>query len=198
MTWKKVILFAVVIAIVTAAFLNLPFTIDTSLANIGVYPEFWVLCALVIIMNCKGYLEAGLKTFVFFLISQPLIYLFQVPFSWLGWQIFMYYPRWFIITLFTFPGAMIAYFVKKDNILSAFILSGACALLGYSGVYFLASTLNHFPKYLLSTLFCFALAYVLITTLLKQKRNRIIATIITLLVIGFGFYREFLLMGFAF
>lgn len=198
MTWKRIIISAIVVAVYCAAMLNIPFTVHTSLANPGVYPEFWILCALIIVINCKSYLDAGLKTFIFFLISQPLIYLFQVPFSWLGWQIFMYYPRWFIITLFTFPGAMVAYVIKKDNILSAIILSGACGILSFMGMYFLASTLDHFPNQLISTIFCFALAFILIFTLLKQKKNRIIATIITLLFLAFGIYYNILLLGFAF
>ncbi len=118
MTYKKVILFAVGVAIFSAAMLVIPFTIHTSLSNVGTYLESWILFALIIIMNCKKPLEAGLKTFLFFLISQPLIYLLQVPFSSLGWQIFMFYPQWFYITLATFPGAMIAFYVKKDNLLS--------------------------------------------------------------------------------
>lgn len=198
MTWKKVIIFAVAVAAFCAAMLNLPFTVHTSLANPGVYPEFWVLCALIIVMNCNSYLEAGLKTFVFFLLSQPLIYLFQVPFSYLGWQIFMYYPRWFIATLFTFPIAMIAYYVKKDNVLSGIILSLANALLTFMGMYFLASTLDHFPSMLLSSIFCLVLPPVLILTLLKNKKSRAVALVITFLSLNFGFFYSFLLLGFAF
>lgn len=198
MTWKRVILFAIATAIFSAVMLIIPFTVHTSLGNPGTYPEFWVLCALIIVMNCNSSLDAGLKTFVFFLISQPLIYLFQVPFSWLGWQIFMYYPRWFIATLFTFPIAMLAYLVKKDSILSAIILSLACALLTFMGMYFLASTLDHFPHMLLSTIFCFVLVPILIVTLLKKKKNRIIASVISILSLNFGFFYSFLLLGFAF
>lgn len=198
MTWKRVVIFAIVTAVFSAAMLIIPFTIHTSLANPGTYPEFWLLCALIIVMNCNSSLDAGLKTFVFFLISQPLIYLIQVPFSWLGWQLFMYYPRWFIATLFTFPMAMIAYLVKKDNILSSIILSLACALLTFMGMYFLAAALDHFPHMLLSVVFCFGLVPILIFTLLKNKKNRIVASVISILSLNFGFFYSFLLLGFAF
>lgn len=198
MTWKKIVLFAIGTAIFSALMLIIPFTIHTSLANPGTYPEFWLVCALIIVMNCNSSLEAGLKTIVFFLISQPLIYLLQVPFSWLGWQIFMYYPRWLIITLTTFPMAMIAYLIKKDNILSAVILSLGCALLTFMGMYFLASTLDHFPHMLISVIFCFGSVVVLIKTLLKNKKTRIIASIISILSLNFGFFYSFLLLGFAF
>lgn len=36
-------------------------------------------------MNSKDPLDSALKTFVFFLISQPLVYLVQVSFSEMGW-----------------------------------------------------------------------------------------------------------------
>ena len=131
MSWKKVVIFAIAVAIMTALFLILPFTVHTSLANVGTYVESWILFALIIIMNCKKPFEAAIKTFVFFLISQPLIYLLQVPFSNLGWQIFMFYPQWFYITLLTLPGGFIAWYVKKQKIYSVFILGIADLILFY-------------------------------------------------------------------
>ena len=198
MTWKRVIVFSIVVAVFSALVLNLPFTVHTSLANVGVYLESWILFALIIIINCKKPLEAGLKTFVFFLISQPLIYLLQVPFSFLGWQIFMYYPRWFYITLATFPGAMIAWYVKKDNIMSAIILSVSTAFLTFQGIYFLCEMLNFFPHNLLSFIYCFVLIFVFILTLLKKKTNRIIAFAITGLGLLSSIWVQVFLMGFAF
>lgn len=50
--------------------------------------EAWVFFAVIIIANAKSSLDSALKTFVFFLISQPLIYLLQVPFTWQGWGSF--------------------------------------------------------------------------------------------------------------
>ncbi len=181
MTWLRVIIFAIAAAILTAALLIIPFTRDTSLSYIGVYPECWILFALIIIMNCEKPLEAGLKTLVFFLISQPLIYLLQVPFSSLGWELFGYYPRWFIATLLCFPGAMIAWFVKKDNVLSALILSVATAFLAAESMYFYNGFLKAPPHGIFAAVFCAALAVVLIFVLLKNALGRIIACVITLL-----------------
>lgn len=66
------------------------------------------VCVFLIIMaNCQKPLESACKTFVFFLISQPLIYLLQVPFSSMGWGLFGYYWNWFIWTLLTFPMAFV-------------------------------------------------------------------------------------------
>lgn len=198
MTWKRVILFAIGVAVFTAAMLVIPFTIHTSLSNPGTYLESWILFALIIIMNCNKPLEAGLKTFVFFLISQPLIYLLQVPFSSLGWQIFMFYPQWGLLTLLTFPGAMIAWLIKKDNVLSAIILSFATMYLTFQGIYFMCEMLNFFPHNLLSFIYCFVLIFVFILVLLKNKRNRIIAFSLTGIGLLASIWVQVLLMGFAF
>lgn len=179
MTYKKVVVFSIVIAFITALFLIIPATIHTSLGNLGTYLETWIIFALIIIMNCDTAKEAAIKTCLFFLISQPLIYLFQVPFSSLGWQIFMFYPKWFVLTLLTIPGAYIAWFIKKDNILSALILTVATSFLMYQCVYYLPSVLVDFPSNLLSMLFCFISGIALIFILLKNKKGRIISATIT-------------------
>ena len=180
MTWPRVILFAVASAVVTDVFLLLPVFRDTSFENMGVTLEAWILFALIIIMNCDKPLEAGLKTFVFFLISQPLIYLIQVPFSYQGWGLFNYYRRWFIITLLTLPGGFLAWYVKKDNLLSAFILAAATGLLAIIAADFLSTCMRQFPKYLLSVIFIAAEIVVFILVLLKKNRNRVITAVITL------------------
>ena len=181
MTWKKVLIFALVSAVLAAGALLLPGINRTSVSNIGVTFECWILFALIIIMNCETPLEAGCKTFVFFLVSQPLIYLLQVPFSSLGWGLFSYYPRWAVWTVLCFPGAMLAWFVRKDKWYSAGILSVATGFLAYECIYFLHDCVNHFPHMLIATLFCAVLAVLLIIVLLKNRQNRWIAGGITLL-----------------
>lgn len=180
-TWKKVILFAVATAILAAAVLVLPVVKDTSVSYIGVTFECWILFALIIIMNCETPLEAGLKTFVFFLISQPLIYLLQVPFNPLGWGIFGYYPRWAVWTVLCFPGAMLAWFVKKDKWYSALILAVATCYLSAVCVDFSVGCFRNFPNGLIAAVFCAVLAVVLIFTLLQKKHTRLIAGGLTLI-----------------
>ena len=182
MTYKKVIIFALAVAFLTALFLVLPFTIHTSLGNLGTSLEAWIIFALIIIMNCETPKDAAIKTFIFFLISQPLIYLLQVPFSSLGWQIFMFYPRWFVLTLLTIPGAFVAWYIKKDNLLSGLILSVATSFLMYQCVYYLPSVIINFPNSLLSMLLCFASGIALNFILLKNKKSRILSIVITSLV----------------
>ena len=183
-------MFSVIVAVYTAFTLVTPYINKTSLSNVGIYLESWILFALIIITNCDKPVEASLKTFVFFLISQPLIYLLQVPFSTLGWQIFMFYKQWFIITLLTIPGAFIAWYVKKDNILSCLILSVATMLICFQATDFLHSIIYHFPNNLLSFVFCLGLICIFIFTLLKKKTNRLITLSLTLFafVVGMVYY----------
>ena len=172
MTWPRVILLAVLAAVYTAVVNLLPFLYDTSFQDIAVTLECWFLFAVFIIVNCKTWWEASLKCFVFFLISQPLIYLIEVPFTVTGWGLFGYYGYWFKITLLTLPGAAIAFFVKKKNWLSVLILSVATGYLAIQSVYYFGSAAAHFPRHLLSALFCLALAVFFIFVLLDEKKLR--------------------------
>ena len=132
MTWLRVILFAVFTAVITAALLLLPVFSDSPLRLMGVQYDWWILFAILLISNCKKPLEAGLKCFVFFLISQPLIYLLQQPFASID-LLRTYYGRWFIMTLLTFPGGMIAYQILRKEFWSALILAVAGVYLGCVG-----------------------------------------------------------------
>ena len=190
MTWLRVILLAVCSAILTAAVLLIPGLKETSASYLGVTPEAWFVFALIVVLNCEKPLEAAVKTFVFFLISQPLIYLIQVPFNPLGWGIFMYYPYWLKITALTLPGAVVAWFVKKDNIISALILSVAT---GYIGATLVASGLTvvqSFPGELIRAVFCLLEILLFLFVLLKNKRSRIVCAVLTLAVMAaFGYYK---------
>ena len=190
MTWLRVILLAVFSAVLTAAVLLIPALANTSAYYLGVTPEAWFVFALIIVMNCEKPWEAAIKTFVFFLISQPLIYLIQVPFNSLGWDIFMYYPYWLKITLLTLPGAVVAWFVKKDNILSALILSVATGFIGIVLVESGFTVVQSFPGELIRTVFCLLEILLFIFVLLKSKRNRMICAILTLAVMAaFSYYK---------
>ena len=79
--WKRLIIFAIIAGIYTAIMAILPFTKDTSFRDIAIYLEWWILFWVIIITNTKSPKESALKCSVFFLMSQLLIYLIQVPFS---------------------------------------------------------------------------------------------------------------------
>ena len=140
MTWPRVILLAIMTAVYTALINQVPILKDTSFQDIAINVDWWILFAVFIIVNCKTWWEASLKCFMFFLVSQPLIYLIEVPFYEYGWEIFRYYDYWFKITLLTLPGAVIAFQLKRKNWLSILVLSVATGYLAYSSVdYFRAA-----------------------------------------------------------
>ena len=156
LTWKKLILFALIAGLYTGVMALLPITNNTSFEDISISFEVWILFGIFIIMNSKSAKDSALKCFVFFLISQPLVYLIQVPFSSLGWQILGYYKNWIVWTILTIPMGFIGYYMKKDKWWGLLILTPILLLLGshYSG--FLGETLFDFPHHLLSCLFCFS------------------------------------------
>lgn len=184
MTWGRVIIFAVITAVVTAGLNLIPALKDTSFQDIAVNFDCWILFAMIVIMNCDKWWEASLKCFVFFLISQPLIYLIEVPFVPVGWGVFDYYGYWFKLTVLTLPGAAIAFQVKRKSWLSAAVLSVATCFLAYMSIYNLSAALKHFPNHLLSAVFCAALAVFFIFVLLDDKKQRIAALALTLIVLG--------------
>ena len=192
MTWKRLIIFAVLAGVYTAL-MALLVPDGNSFHDIAVTVEAWVLLAVIVIANCKKPLEAAIKTFVFFLISQPLVYLLQVPFNALGWGIFIYYPRWFGITLLTFPGAFVGWYIKKDNIVAGIIFSIAAAILIMTGVGYVSGFPHYFPNHLLSAIYCFAIIPVMAYGLFSKKEPRItvfllsIATLVAaMIIIGGG------------
>ncbi len=154
MSWPLVIILAVGTAALTTLFLVAPVFENTSFYRMGVFWDAWILFAVFIMSNCKKPLESAIKTFVFFLISQPLIYLFQVPFSSMGWSIFMYYKTWFIWTLLTFPAAFIGWYITKKNWLSLLILSPILLYLAYISLDCISFSFRHFPRMLFAGVFC--------------------------------------------
>lgn len=187
LTWKATIIFAIVMGAYTALVAMLA-PDNCSLHDIAVTFEWWILPAIIVIVNCKRPLEAALKTFIFFLISQPLIYLIQVPFSPMGWGLLGYYPFWFGITLLTFPGAFIGWFIKKDKWYSGIILSVMTFILVTMGISYVTQTLEHFPNHLLSAIYCFAIIPVFIFTIFKQKAPRIISGVIAVIMVLIGIF----------
>ena len=181
MSWLNVILFAVATAVYTAAMMIFVRPIDLSFRDIGATFECWILFAIIIMTNCKKPLESALKTFVFFLISQPLIYLFQVPFSEMGWRLFGYYRYWFIWTLLTLPMAFVGWYLKKRNWVSVLILSPMILLLASHGVGFIQSAIKNPPYHLLSGIFCFAQIILYAFALFDKKRDKILTLVIGLL-----------------
>ena len=154
MSWPVVIIFAVATAVVTSVFMIFPVFLETSFNRMGATFEAWIFFAIIIMSNCKKPLESAFKTFVFFLISQPLIYLIQVPFSEMGWQLFMYYKYWFIWTLFTLVMGYVGWYMRKEKWWSLAILGAMLVFLAWHYYGFLREAVSFFPNHLLSAVFC--------------------------------------------
>lgn len=68
-TWKKLIVFAIIVAIYTAAMAIIPITKDTSFRDIAATLEWWILFGVIIISNSKSPKDSAIKCFTFFLIK---------------------------------------------------------------------------------------------------------------------------------
>lgn len=154
LTWPKLILAAVAAGIFTAVMALIPALHYTSFHTIAVTFEVWILFGILIIMNSKSNLDSALKCFVFFLISQPLVYLIQVPFSALGWALFGYYRFWFIWTLLCFPMGFIGYWMKKGKWWGYLILLPMIILTAESYMGYFSDFQFYMPRYILIVLFC--------------------------------------------
>ena len=183
LSWNKLILFAVISGIYTAIMAILPITNNTSFADITVSFEVWILFGIIIIMNSKSAIDSALKCFVFFLISQPLVYLIQVPFNSLGFGIFIYYKNWFIWTLFTLPMGFIGYYIKKDKWWGVIILIPVLLLLGAMYKTYLGETIMSFPNHVLTTIFCVCTMLLYPIVLFNNKTAKTIGIIVSIVII---------------
>lgn len=66
LTWRKLIISAVIAGIYTAVMALIPQLHYTSFHTITVSFEVWILFGIIIIMNSKSNLDSALKCFVFF------------------------------------------------------------------------------------------------------------------------------------
>ena len=183
LTWPKLIIFAIIAGVYTGIVAQIPQARDTSFADISITFEWWILFGTIIIMNSKSNLDSALKCFIFFLISQPLVYLVQVPVSELGWGIFQYYPGWFKWTLLTIPMGYIGYWLKKDKWWGLFIIVPMMIFLGYHYMGFLRECWTYFPHHLLSAIFCVVVIILFGLYIFKDKKIRKIALIIAIIII---------------
>ena len=183
MKWWKVIVFAAATAVVTFAFLFFPIFSGTSFMKMGETFEAWIFFAVIIMSNCKRPLESALKTFVFFLISQPLIYLFQVPFSDMGWGLFGYYRYWFFWTLLTFPMAFVGWYIRKKNWISLLILFPVIAGLTLTYVGYFQFTFKRFPYMLVGALFTLGQVILYLYVFTPKLWQRLVGFFVPLAVI---------------
>ena len=153
------------------------------ISNITINFEVWILFGIIIIMNSKSAKDSALKCFIFFLISQPLVYLIQVPFSSMGFGLFGYYKYWFIWTLLTIPMVFIGYYIKKNKWWGILILVPILLLLGVHYGEYLRETIYNFPYHLLSLMFCFITLLLYPICIFNNKKVKTIGITISILII---------------
>lgn len=184
LSWKRLIFFAIFAGIYTSVMALIPSAGGTSFADITISFEVWILFGVVIIMNSSSPMDSALKCFVFFLISQPLVYLIQVPFSDLGWGLFAYYRIWFIWTLLTFPMGFAGYYMKKNKWWGLLILTPVLLLLAVHYAGFLGKTLYYPPHHLLSTIFCFVTLLLYPIEIFENRKIQITGIVISSVLIA--------------
>lgn len=182
MTWPIVCGFAVIIGVYVGVINQIPILHDTSFQDIAVTLEWWVLFAVLIVSNCKSAWEAGLKCLVFFLISQPIIFLVEVPTIGLDKALYYYTGIWLPISLLTLPGGAVAFLAKRQNVLGAAILGVGNTIVALMGVSYFMQMLGSFPRHLLTVVSCAAIVAVTILGMQKKRRTRILSAAITVLL----------------
>ena len=189
LTWIKLIIFAICAGVYTAVMAMIPGLLETSFHDIVVSFEVWILFGVIIIANSKSPIDSALKCFVFFLISQPLVYLVQdlVNHSNL---FFTYYRNWIMWTVFCAPMGFFGYYIKKFNKLGFVILMPIIIFLGYHLTSFVSETMFMFPNHLLSALFCIATMIIyplyLFDNKLIKRIGVVSSLVIAILAIGFA------------
>lgn len=181
-SWLFVIVFAVAVGAYTALINQVQFLENTSFRDIAVSHEWWVFFALIIIFNQKNWLQAGLKTLAFFVISQSVVFLVEWPF--VGEFLKPYWVRWMEVALVTLPGGMVVWFAKKNNVLGNLILALPLALLlALAGMYGI-SVVQSFPRHILTCVFCLAQTAFWLYAIAREKKQIIRTALFTIGVIA--------------
>lgn len=182
LTWPKVIVLGIIMGVYTAVIAMLPIAKDTSFSDLTVTFEVWILFGIFIIMNSKSAKDSALKCFVFFLISQPLVYLIQDVIT--GSNLFsQFYKYWFIWTVACLPMGFIGYYMKKDKWWGLIILTPILVLLGEEFGGYLSKTMFSFPRHLLTTIFCAFTLIIYPLAIFKNKIGKIGGVIISGIII---------------
>ena len=182
LTWKRTILFAIIAGVYTAIMAMIPMAKDTSFADITVSFEVWIFFGIIIIMNSKSAKDSALKCFVFFLISQPSVYLIQDVIKHSNLFI-TYYRNWVFWTIATIPMGFIGYYMKKDEWWGLLILAPILVFLGEHYSTYFSKTMFLFPYHLLTTLFCLGTLIIYPIEIFNNKKNKIVGIVISILII---------------
>ena len=183
LTWPKLIIASIVIGVIVGLLMTIPALKDTSFTRIGVILYWWVLFGAIIITNSKSNIDSALKCFVFFLISQPLIYLTQILVGAADWSLMGFYQNWIGWTIATLPMGFIGHWlIARKDIWSALVLAPAVGLVFIECVGEFNSAILNFPQYLLSGIFCIAVMVVILLGVLKTWKLRGISLVVAIVL----------------
>lgn len=182
LTWPKVIIMAIIMGIYTAIMAMLGIAIDTSFSDLTVTFEVWVFFGIFIIMNSKSPKDSALKCFIFFLISQPLVYLIQDVIK--GSHLFnQFYRYWFMWTIACLPMGFIGYYMKKDKWWGILILLPMLLLVGEECAGYLSKAMFSFPRHILTVIFCMATLIIYPLAIFKNKIHKYVGLTISGIII---------------
>ena len=184
MTWKDVLLFAFCAGVYTGLINQVPFLKNTSFTDIAVSYEDWILFDFIIGVNCHRPLEAACKVFVFFLISQSVCFLVEIPMIGMN-QALLYFKSWFVQILLTFPGGFVVYYAKKDNWLGALVTTMGAVMEAFFLAEYGSSVLHSFPGHLLTTICCILVILCFLFFLIKKPLFRWLSLAAVILVSGY-------------
>lgn len=182
LTWPKLIIMAIILGVYTAIVAMLPIAKDTSFSDLTVTFEVWIFLGIFIIMNSKSPKDSALKCFIFFLISQPLVYLVQDVIKHSNLFI-TYYRFWVLWTIACIPMGFIGYYMKKDKWWGLLILIPMLLLTGEMCAGYLSNTMFSFPRHLLTTIFCMAALIIYPLAIFNNKKIKITGVVISGLLI---------------
>ena len=182
LTWPKVIIMAIIVGIYTAVMAMIPIVKDTSFSDLVATFEVWIFFGIFIIMNSKSAKDSAFKCFIFFLISQPLVYLIQdvINTSNLFNQFYRY---WFLWTVACLPMGFIGYYMKKDKWWGLLILIPMLLFIGEECSRYLSETIFAFPRHLLTTIFCIVTLIIYPLAIFKNKIAKYGGLIVSVILI---------------
>ena len=171
-----------VVCVFNAVMAMLPIAKDTSFNDLTVTFEVWIFFGIFIIMNSKSPKDSALKCFIFFLISQPLVYLVQDIIK--QSNLFnTYYRFWFLWTIACLPMGFIGYYMKKDKWWGLLILIPMLLLTGEECAGYLSKTMFSFPRHLLTTIFCMSALIIYPLAIFNNKKIKITGVVISSIII---------------
>lgn len=194
LSWSHLLIFSLIAGAYAGIVGIIPALEQTSFHDIDVSTEMWVIFAFIIATNCEKNWEAALKVFVFFLISQPLIFGIEVLAGLdIDKAVYYYTTNWGPKTLFTLPGGFIAFYIKKQNWLGAIILGLGCALQGIMAVCYGEVLVKNPPFHLLTCIVC--ICSILVFTYAIQKDNKRRAVCVCIAVVASAMILAYLSTG---